>query len=392
MKSKHRTSIRMSGKSDQVAPDFLASWLVPLFVAVLTLAAFFPALSNGFVNWDDDKILYDNPLYRGLGWDRLSWMFTTFLMGHYQPLSWLTFAIDYLLWGMDPFGYHLTNVLLHTANAVLFYFISRRLLGAALSVSAGAENWQLNFSAGFAALLFAIHPLRVESVAWATERRDVLSGLFYFTTIYFYLRTVESVQPSTRRRWLGVTVAAYLLSLLSKATAIALPVVLLVLDIYPLRRLTGSPLNWLKRESRAVLYEKLPFVILAIGFAALLAQQITGALKPLEQFGVISRVFQAGFALMFYLGKTLWPIGLAPIYELPIDVGSWFWLFVLSGVATVALTIALYITEATLAGGFRLLGLLSCRLGSGNRRGAERASAGCRSLQLSGLLRLAIAT
>jgi tetratricopeptide (TPR) repeat protein len=347
MKSKHRTSIRMFGKSDQVASDILASWLVPLFVMVLTLAAFFPALSNDFVNWDDDKMLYDNPLYRGLGWDQLRWMFTTFLMGHYQPLSWVTFAIDYMLWGMDPFGYHLTNVLLHTANAVLFYLVSRQLLCAALSVSAGTNNWRLDFTAGLAALLFAIHPLRVESVAWATERRDVLSGLFYFTTIYFYLRTVESTHPSTRRRWIGVTVAAYLLSLLSKATAITLPVVLLILDIYPLRRLAGSPLNWLKRESRGVLYEKLPFVIFAIGFAvaALIAQQITGALKPLEQFGVISRVFQAGFAFMFYLGKTLWPIGLAPIYELPIDVGSWFWLFVISSVATVALTIALYLLK-----------------------------------------------
>jgi tetratricopeptide (TPR) repeat protein len=348
MKSNKRaTSGKLSRSSETVPAQSWRSWLAPLLIVVVTLGAFSPALQNDFVNWDDDKILYDNPLYRGLGWDQLRWMFTTFLMGHYQPLSWVTFAIDYLLWGMDPFGYHLTNVLLHTANAVLFYLVSRQLLGAALSVSAGANNWPLNFSAGLAALLFALHPLRVESVAWATERRDVLSGLFYFTTIYFYFRAVESTHPSTRRRWLGVTVAAYLLSLLSKATAITLPVVLLVLDIYPLRRLTVSPLNWLKRESRAVLYEKLPFVILAIGFAvaALLAQQITGALKPLEQFGVISRVLQAGFAFMFYLWKTLWPIGLAPIYELPVDVGPWFWLFVFSSVATVSLTIAFYLLK-----------------------------------------------
>ncbi len=344
MKSTQRATSRKSNSpSPSVAPQAWSAW----FVALVTFAAFFPALSNDFVNWDDDKILYDNPRYRGLGSDQLKWMFTTFLMGHYQPLSWVTFAIDYLLWGMDPFGYHLTNVLLHTANAVLFYFVSRRLLGAGLSVSTGAENWRLDFTAGLAALLFAIHPLRVESVAWATERRDVLSGLCYFATIYFYLRAIEYTQPSMPRRWLGVTVAAYLLSLLAKATAITLPVVLLVLDVYPLRRLTGSPFTWLKRQSRGVLYEKLPFLILALGFAvvALYAQQVTGALKPFEQFGVVSRVLQAGFAFMFYLGKTLWPIGLAPIYELPIDVGSWFWPFVLSSVSTVTLTIAFYLLK-----------------------------------------------
>ena len=185
--------------------------------------AFFPALLNDFVNWDDDKILYDNPFYRGLGWVQLKWMFSTFLMGHYQPLTWLSFAFDYQLWGMAPFGYHLTSLLLHSANAVLFYCVSRRLLKNAVGKLVDDERWRLELSAGLSALLFAIHPLRVESVAWATERRDVLSGLFYFLTVYFYLRAAAISLPSARHRWLGAAIVAYLLSLLSKATAITLP-------------------------------------------------------------------------------------------------------------------------------------------------------------------------
>jgi len=329
---------------ESVAARRFPEWLVPLCVAIATFSVFFPALVNDFVNWDDDKILYDNPYYRGLGWDQLKWMFSTFLMGHYQPLTWVSFALDYQLWGMAPFGYHLTSLLLHTANALLFYWVSRRLLHAAIGPLSKEENWRLELSAGLAALLFAIHPLRVESVAWATERRDVLSGLFYFLTLDFYLRAAENSQPSSQRRWLGAAIAAYLLSLMSKAMAITLPVVLLLLDIYPLKRLAGNPALWFKRESRAVLYEKLPFVILAVGFAivALIAQHVTGALKPLEQYDLLSRLLQAGFAYIFYLWKTVWPFGLAPIYELPIETGLWFWVFVLSTGAIVGFTLALY--------------------------------------------------
>jgi hypothetical protein len=154
-------------------------------VALLTVVAFLPALSNDFVNWDDDRNLIDNPSHRGLGWTQLSWMFSTFHEGHYQPLSWLTFAIDYLTWGMNPAGYHLTNLVLHGANAVFFYFVARRLLFVAVPQARVADNWRLSVSAGFAALLFAVHPLRVESVAWATERRDTLSALFFLARSTF---------------------------------------------------------------------------------------------------------------------------------------------------------------------------------------------------------------
>src|SRR5438445_3237916 len=162
-------------------------WPVPLLVAVGTLTAFLPALQNQFVNWDDDKNFLDNPHYRGLTETHLRWMWTTFHIGHYAPLTWMTLGLDYLLWGMNPLGYHLTSLLLHAANAVVFYVLARRILTLARPGLAYCGH-ALAASAGSAALVFAIHPLRVESVAWVTERRAVLSGPFSLLTTRVYPR------------------------------------------------------------------------------------------------------------------------------------------------------------------------------------------------------------
>src|SRR5207249_9961933 len=150
----------------------IAGWMIPAGVALVAVACFLPTLRNDFVLWDDDLNFTDNPSYRGLSWRQLRWMFTTVHGGHYQPLSWVTLGLGYTLWGMNPTGYHLTSLLLHAVNAVLFYYIVLALLRRAVasaSASAGA--------AAVGALFFAIHPLRVESVAWASERRDVLAAL-----------------------------------------------------------------------------------------------------------------------------------------------------------------------------------------------------------------------
>ena len=133
--------------------------VIPLFVFAAAFFTFFPALRNEFVNWDDDWMLLENTSYRGLGWSHLRWMFTTFHAGHYQPLSWITLAIDYHWWGMNPAGLYLKNLLIHAANAVCFYFIARRLLYRA--APARDEGWALIWAALAAALLFAVHPLRV---------------------------------------------------------------------------------------------------------------------------------------------------------------------------------------------------------------------------------------
>ena len=349
---RQRTATRSSGKPDSSwvrsgTTDFWL-WLVPCFIALATFLTFFPALRNDFVGWDDDENLVSNPHYRGLGWSQIRWMFTTFHMGPYQPLSWMTLGLDYLIWGMNPVGYHLTNLILHAANAVFFYFICRRLLTVALPMSNHQGAWQLTMSAAFAALVFAIHPLRVESVAWATERRDVLSGFFFLATLDCYLRAnSDSHADGGSRRWIHAALAVYVLSLLSKAITITLPVVLFILDIYPLRRLHWSPRQWFVSAERPVLREKIPFVLVAIPFAliALLGQQQASALRSLDSYSLGSRLAQTLFGPSFYWWKTVVPVKLSPLYEIPPHFSLSDPSIVAGVIATIILTISFYLLK-----------------------------------------------
>src|SRR6266567_1397027 len=227
-------------------------WAIPAAVALATVAAFLPVLRNGFVVWDDDRNFVENPHFRGLGLEQLRWMWTTFHMGHYVPLSWMTLGLDYDVWGMNPSGYHLTSLLLHAANAVVVYFLARWVLEQTAAPQWGQTpfEWSLTPFAPFAlvaaiaALLFALHPLRVESVAWATERRDVLSGFFYFSSILAYLRS-RGKDESKRGYWIAVLL--FVCALLSKATSMSLPAVLLILNVYPMRRIGGAA-AWTSRR------------------------------------------------------------------------------------------------------------------------------------------------
>src|SRR6059036_2943949 len=302
-------------------------WLVPVLVALVTFAAFLPALQNQFVNFDDDENFLDNPHYRGLGWSPLRWMWTTH-QGHYIPLTWMTLGLDYLLWGMNPFGYHLTSLLLHAANAVAFFFVVRRILKRALP-SPSERGHALAVSAGFAALVFAIHPLRVESVAWVTERRDVLSGLFYLSTILMYLQACERGTRGRGGYWLSV--AVFVCALLSKSMVVNLPVVLLILDVYPLRRLGGA-IGWWSEPARRVYLEKIPFVLLAAAASAIavMAQSSVHAAASLAQLGVPGRLAVAAYGLGFYPRKMVVPVNLSPLYELPRTVDPMAPPFILS--------------------------------------------------------------
>jgi tetratricopeptide (TPR) repeat protein len=305
-------------------------WLPPVLIILLTVTAFFPVLQNDFVNWDDDVNIVQNVNYRGLGWAQLRWMFTNLSMGHYQPLSWVTLGLDYVLWGMDPFGYHLTNLILHAVNAVIFYFVALSLLSAAFRDSPAAGELALRFAAGFAALLFALHPLRVESVAWVTERRGLLAGLFFLSSVLYYLRANAVGEGNAARlRWMLAAVTAYGLSLLSKASGLGLPVVLLALDVYPLGRLSSDLKEWWDEKNRKVLREKIPFLVLALVAVvlALMAEQQRGAVRLLSQYGMILRIEQAFFGLTFYLWKTLVPSGLFPMYAGVTDAVPAYWLF-----------------------------------------------------------------
>jgi Tfp pilus assembly protein PilF len=310
-------------------------------VALATFAIFSPALRTEFVGWDDYDLLVDNPHYRGLGWEQLRWMFSTFHQGHYQPLSWMSLGVDYLIWGMNPFGYHLTNLLLHAANAALFFVLALRLLSLTKDSSSLSAQFVLRAAAGFATLFFALHPLRVESVAWATERRDVLAGFFFLATILCYLRVAASSKNAAdHRRWLVTATAFYALSLLSKASGVALPIVLVVLDVYPLRRLGGGAGKWFGRPARPVWFEKIPFLAISIPAALLapLAQADAGAVASLRAHGIADRLAQSAYGLAFYVWKTILPLDLSPFYEVPRHLIYFVWPVLLSSAAVATVT------------------------------------------------------
>lgn len=325
----------LSVQSGKRLTGWLASWLAPLLIFLLTTVVFSPVLWNEFVNWDDDTMFLRNPHYRGLGWAELRWMFTPFHMGFYGPLTWITYGLDYLLWGMNPAGYHLTSLLLHAMNGVLVYFLSLRLLSVTLSIPGGTANFALRAWAGVAALLFAVHPLRVEPVAGASARPHLLSALFLLCSVLCYLRyAIASDADPSRRRRLTVSIAAYALSLLSMmGLGITLPVVLLVMDVYPLKRL-GGPGRWFGATVRPVWWEKLPFVLLGLGAAVVSGAAKEQVVVSLAAYDVGDRLAQSFFGLVFYLVRTTLPFNLSPIYPL-VRVANW------SALAVVVLLLSL---------------------------------------------------
>ena len=356
-----------------------------VLVGAATFLAFLPALDGGFVDWDDDRNFLDNPNYRGLGWRELRWMLTATWMGHYIPLAWASLGLNYALGGMRPWGYHLGNLLLHAANAGLFYLLARRLLAAGFDHLRGPGNGprtmpdlargdtgpvlhhlrgpgngprtppladnpsglEINSSVGWgavvAALVFGLHPLRVESVAWVTERRDVLCGLFYLLAVLAYLRGTAA-EEALRGRWRAASLAAFAAALGSKGMAMTLPLTLLVLDTYPLRR---WHLGW-----RTVVREKVPYAVLAAAGAmtALWAVTRGAAWTPYDAYGLGARLAITGYGLWFYPRKLVWPDGLSPLYELPARVDPLDWRFLGSAMAVAGVTIVLVLLRWRAAG------------------------------------------
>ncbi|MFN7139941.1 MAG: tetratricopeptide repeat protein, partial [Limisphaerales bacterium] len=315
--------------------EWRQNWWLLLLIGVAAFLSFLPTFKNGFVDWDDTGMFLENFHYRGLGWENIRWMFTTNHYAHYHPITWLTLGLDYVLWGMNPVGYHFQNLLWHTANGVLFFVLLQMLFRQSPSLAAISNSPAFRFGCLAGALFFAIHPLRVESVAWATERRDVVSGFFYLLTLIAYLRAHEL--PRRRTFWLGVAFVSFVLSFLSKAWGITLPLVLLILDVYPLRRIQfGIPdrVAW-----RRVLLEKIPFVLIAAVLAviALRGQQEWGI--KAENFGIAKRLMNAAYGLVFYPWKTFVPFGLSPIYPLDPEFNPWetkYILCLLAGITTTA--------------------------------------------------------
>jgi tetratricopeptide (TPR) repeat protein len=288
-------------------------------VALVTLVAVLYGRVGGyeFITLDDRRYVLENPQVRqGLTWDSARWAFTSFHIANWHPLSWLSHMLDVELFGPEPGPAHLTNVVLHASNAVLLFLTLRFMTGAV-------------WPCALVATLFAVHPLRVESVAWVSERKDVLSGLFWMLTMLAYAWYAR--RPALSRYL--VVFAALALGLMSKPTLVTLPCVLLLLDVWPLRRwrLPGSrsqgyvadagsdpsgagarPVHWL-------LLEKLPLLGLsaASSVVTVLAQQSGLAIGTLESVPMGARLANAAVAYVAYLWKTLWPANLAIIYPHP---------------------------------------------------------------------------
>jgi len=318
--------------------------LIPLAVVVISGLAFAPVLQNDFVNWDDRVNLLDNRSYRGLSWTHLQWMFTTFHNSLYRPLTWITLGADYLFWGMNPSGYHLTSLFLHCAAALLFYVLSIRLLSLANS-SLDRDDVAIKIAAAFAALLFAIHPLRVEPIAWASGRENVVAGPMFILTLICYLRAVAfACQSTSYWKWMVGAWLSYALSLLGKGAGVTLPIALLVLDVYPLRRLAGGVRKWAGSQAIQVWLEKIPFFLLALGAGlfALYGKQQSNLMYGLQEYGVAERLVQTAYGLIFYLWKTLIPIHLSNLYEIE-ALSLSDWRFILSALLLVAITVLLWI-------------------------------------------------
>lgn len=261
-----------------------AAWLA----AAAAFLVFLPAAGYPFLSWDDDVNVVNNAQL-ALSPGGLFWMLTGSRLGHWHPLTWLSLAVDKAVGGGSPLPFHLTNILLHSASAGLLALCARRLLR-------DASGW----TALLAALLWALHPLRVESVAWVTERRDVLSGALLLGSLYAHLRAAED---DARGRWRLWALALGGAAMLSKVFAVMWPLVLAALDALVLER---GP-RW---------REKAPYLAFALPSLALnLAAQSAGAAVPWAAFGLGPRLAQASLALAFYPYATLWPVGLSPLYE-----------------------------------------------------------------------------
>ncbi len=299
-------------------------WLFRIAIVVITFAAFASGLSGEFVNWDDDANIVFNEGIRGLDGEHLTWMFTTFHGGHYQPLAWLSLAVDFAVWGLNPFGFHLTNLLLHCLAAALFFDVALKLLLRGFKMSEGGDVKSLLRAAFIAALLFSIHPLRVESVTWVTERRDVLSGVFVMLTVLSYLKFATA---SRGHGWLIFSWIAFALTLLTKASAVPLPFVLLIADAFPLRRIGVGLRGWSR-----YLAEKIPYIACSIAASvlAIKAQASAEAWQSVERFDLLSRIATVTYGLCWYPFKFLLPTKLCALYPIPPRTELLGWSFALT--------------------------------------------------------------
>ncbi|MCC7299996.1 MAG: tetratricopeptide repeat protein [Verrucomicrobia bacterium] len=270
-------------------------FLWPLLVAGLAALFFLPVLRGEFLHWDDYALYVENPYYTGLAFGNWRWMCTTFRYGHWQPLTWLTCALDFNFWKLNASGWHLTNLGIHAINAMLVYGLCLTFL----------KDKSRRCTAALAALFWAVHPLRVEAVSWLATRGYLLCTAFCLLTVLFYLRAIE------QKRYPLAALLCFALATLTKGIGMMLPLVLLLLDWFPLRRIISM------RTAFRCAIEKTPFFILSLvtGITAFLAKKADGGMAPVALYGPVERIGQAVYGVWFYLFKTVSPRNLSPLYE-----------------------------------------------------------------------------
>lgn len=285
-------------------------------IFVATFLAYGSVLDHGFVAWDTPDYVTDNVHIRSLSRSSFQWMFTTAHAANWHPLTWLSHAIDYNIYGLEPRGHHLTSLILHCMNSVAVLFLALLLLPATRFTPI-----QRLIAGGLSGLFFGLHPQHVESVVWVAERKDVLCQLFALSTLISYIAYTRTPPDQRTKRYglYGASLLVFCLALLSKPMAVTLPVVLLLLDIYPLKRIELSsefkPITPLRAGAR-ILLEKLPFLGCTLAAVALTlwAQAGGNAVMPTAISSLPFRVYNAASAILLYLFQLIVPIGLSPFY------------------------------------------------------------------------------
>ena len=300
-----------------------SAFIVCTLLAIVTVALYWPVTQHAFIDFDDDDYITDNPMVKaGLTWPGVIWAFTNTEAANWHPVTWLSHMADCQFFGLNPGAHHLVNVVFHMANTLLLFAFLRRTTGAL---------WR----SAFVAALFAWHPLRVESVAWAAERKDVLCAFFWLLTLLAYARYAARIKDKLPGAGQAYTLALvfFALALLSKPMAVTLPFVLLLLDVWPLYRFN---LTSLKNGLRLLLLEKLPFLALSLTASSItyFAQKAGGAVSPV---GFTIRWMNAVEAYPRYISKMLWPMDLSIVYPYRQD---WPWTAV-AGAALLLLAVSI---------------------------------------------------
>jgi tetratricopeptide (TPR) repeat protein len=280
-----------------------------LLLVAATLAFYNPIIHNQFIDFDDSSYIVKNSWVQGgLTWDTVKWSFTTFREGNWHPVTWLSHALDCQVFRLNPAGHHYTNLLLHAANAVLLFLLLRRATG-------------LTWPSLLVGALFALHPVNVESVAWAAERKNVLSMLFFLLALHAYDRYAR-----TGERYLYLSVNIFfILGLMAKPQIVTLPFVLLLWDYWPLQRMgagsaaSGLPAASTTRSFRYLVWEKLPIFILAAAdsVVTMVAQRAGNTVRTFAEVPVSARLENVFVSYVRYIGKALWPSRLAAMYPRP---------------------------------------------------------------------------